>query len=125
TASSGLSQEEVKNMMRDAESHAEEDRKKKELIEVKNQADTLVYSVEKSLVDYGDKVTESEKKDIEAALEKCKRAKDTGTSVSDIKAAVDELTKASHKIAEHIYKSAQEQQASGPESDGGDKGKIS
>ncbi|MBF0505592.1 MAG: molecular chaperone DnaK [Nitrospirae bacterium] len=119
TASSGLSQEEVKNMMRDAESHAEEDRKKKELVEVKNQADTLVYSVEKSLVDYGDKVTESEKKDIEAALERCKQAKDTGTDTAAIRAAVDELTKASHKIAEHIYKAAQGQPGSGPETDGG------
>src|SRR5208283_2426946 len=120
TASSGLSEEEVKKMMRDAESHAEEDRKKKELIEIKNQADTLVYSVEKSLKDYGDKVTESEKKDIEVALEKCRRAKDTGTSVSDIRVAVDELTKASHKIAEHIYKAAQEQAGSGASSDGGE-----
>ncbi len=119
TASSGLSKEEVQKMMRDAESHAVEDKKKKELVEVKNQADTLVYSVEKSLKEYGDKVSESEKKDIEAALEKCRRAKDAGTSVSDIQAAVDELTKASHKIAEHIYKSDQGQPGSGPESDGG------
>lgn len=119
TASSGLSEEEVKGMMRDAESHAAEDKKKKELVEVKNQADTLVYSVEKSLKDYGDKITEAEKKDIEAALEKCRRAKDTGTSASDIQTAVDELTKASHKIAEHIYKAAQEQSAGGPAADGG------
>ncbi len=119
TASSGLSDEEVKKMMRDAESHADEDKKKKELVEVKNQADTLVYSVEKSLKDYGDKVTDSEKKDIEAALEKCRRAKDAGTDASDIRAAIDELTKVSHKIAEHMYKSAQGQPGSGPESDGG------
>ena len=119
TASSGLSKDEVQKMMRDAESHADEDKKKKELVEVKNQADTLVYSVEKSLKEYGDKVTESEKKDIEAALEKCRRAKDAGTSVSDIQAAVDELTKVSHKIAEHVYKSTQGQPGSGPESDGG------
>ena len=84
TASSGLSKDEVQKMMRDAESHADEDKKKKELVEVKNQADTLVYSVEKSLKEYGDKVSESEKKDIEAALEKCRRAKDAGTNVSDI-----------------------------------------
>ncbi len=119
TASSGLSKDEVQKMMRDAESHADEDKKKKDLVEVKNQADTLVYSVEKSLKEYGDKVTESEKKDIEAALEKCKQAKDAGTNVSDIRNAVDELTKVSHKMAEHIYKSAQEQPGSGPESDGG------
>ena len=123
TASSGLSKEEVQKMMRDAESHADEDRKKKELVEVKNQADTLVYSVEKSLKEYGDKVTEAEKKDIEAALEKCRQAKDAGTNAADIRAAVDELTKASHKIAEHIYKAAQEQHGSGPETDGGAKAK--
>jgi len=119
TASSGLSKEEVQKMMRDAEAHADEDKKKKDLVEVKNQADTLVYSVEKSLKEYGDKVSESEKKDIEAALEKCRRAKDTGTNVSDMQAAVEELTKASHKIAEHIYKSAQGQPGSDPGSDGG------
>jgi molecular chaperone DnaK len=109
----------VKKMMRDAESHAEEDRKKKELVEVKNQADTLVYSVEKSLKDYGDKVTESEKKDIEAALDRCRKAKDAGTNVSEIKAAIDELTKVSHKIAEHVYKAAQGQPEGGPSTDGG------
>ncbi|MFZ5997158.1 MAG: molecular chaperone DnaK [Nitrospirota bacterium] len=111
TASSGLSDEEVKRMMRDAEAHAEEDRKRKELIEAKNQADTLIYSVEKSLKEYGDKVTETEKKEIEAALEKCRKAKDTGTTADEVRSAMDELTRASHKIAEHIYKAAQEQQA--------------
>ena len=113
TASSGLSEEEIKNMMRDAESHADEDRKKKELIEAKNQADTLVYSVEKSLREYGDKITEDEKKSIEAAIEKCKKAKDSSSDAAEIKAATEELTTASHKIAEHIYKAAQEQQAAG------------
>ncbi|MCL5977062.1 MAG: molecular chaperone DnaK [Nitrospirae bacterium] len=111
TASSGLSQDEIKNMMRDAESHAEEDRKKKELAEARNTADTLVYSVEKSVRDYGDKLTEDEKKDIEAALEKCKKVKDSSSDPVEIKNAVEELTKASHKIAEHVYKAAQEQAA--------------
>lgn len=125
TASSGLSEEEVKKMMRDAEAHAEEDKKKKELVEVKNQADTLVYSVENSLKDFGDKVTESEKKDIEAALEKCRQAKDAGTDVAAIRAAVEELTKASHKIAEHVYKAQQAQAGGGPETgDGGAKAKA-
>lgn len=111
TASSGLTEEEIKRMMRDAESHAAEDRKKKELAEARNNADTLIYSVEKSLKDYGDKLTEAEKKDIETALEKCKKAKDTSNEASEIKAAIEGLTKASHKIAEHVYKAAQEQQA--------------
>lgn len=114
TASSGLSDEEVKKMMRDAESHAEEDRKKKQLAEVRNEADTLIYSVEKSLREYGDKLSESEKKDIEAELEKCKKTKDTSTDASEIKSSVERLMQVSHKIAEHIYKAAGAQQAAGP-----------
>ncbi|MCL4492717.1 MAG: molecular chaperone DnaK, partial [Nitrospirae bacterium] len=118
TASSGLSDEEIKKMVRDAESHAEDDRKKKALAEARNEADTLVYSVDKSLKEYGDKITEAEKKDIEAALEKCRKTKETSHEASEIKAAVDELTRASHKIAEHIYKAAQEQQAAGAQAGG-------
>ncbi|MEW6569950.1 MAG: molecular chaperone DnaK [Nitrospirota bacterium] len=106
TASSGLSEEEIKKMMRDAESHAEEDRRKKQLAEARNEADTLVYTVEKSLRDYGDKLTESEKKDIEEALDRCRKVKDTSTDVSEIKPAIENLTRASHKLAEHIYKGA-------------------
>lgn len=117
TASSGLSEEEIKKMVRDADAHAEEDKKKKELIEAKNTADTLIYSVEKSLREYGDKITDAEKKDIEAALEKCKKAKDSSSSTSEIKAAIDELTTASHKIAEHVYGAAQQQ--AGADSTGG------
>jgi molecular chaperone DnaK len=69
TASSGLNEEEIKKMMRDAESHSDEDKRKKQLAEAKNEADTLVYTVEKSLKDYGDKLNEAEKKEIEEALE--------------------------------------------------------
>jgi molecular chaperone DnaK len=110
TASSGLNDEEVKRMMRDAESHADEDKKKKQLIETKNTADTLIYSVEKSLKEYGDKVTPDEKAAIEAALEKCRKAKDSGASVEEIQAAIDELTTTSHKLAEQMYQQAQAQQ---------------
>jgi molecular chaperone DnaK len=122
TASSGLSDEEIKRMVRDAESHSDEDKKKKELVELKNNADTLVYSVEKSLKDYGDKVTDDEKKAIESALEKCKSVKD-GNDPEAIKAAVEELTTASHKLAEHIYKAAQEQQSAGASAGDGQKAK--
>ncbi|MCX5718047.1 MAG: molecular chaperone DnaK [Nitrospirae bacterium] len=111
TASSGLSSEEVKKMTRDAESHGEEDKKKKQLAEARNEADTMIYSVEKSLKEYGDKLSESEKKDIEASLETCKKAKDSGTDASEIKSSVESLMKASHKLAEHIYKAAGDQQA--------------
>lgn len=111
TASSGLTDEEIKRMMRDAEEHAAEDHRKKELAEARNNADTLVYSVEKSVKEYGDKLTEAEKKDIEAALEKCRKAKESSNDPAEIKAAIEELTKASHKIAEHMYKAAQQQHA--------------
>ncbi|MBN2655379.1 MAG: molecular chaperone DnaK [Nitrospirae bacterium] len=110
TASSGLSDEEIKKMTRDAEEHAEEDKKRKQLIEAKNEADTLVYSIEKSLKDYGDKISADEKKSVEDAIEKCKKVKDSSSDPAEIKAAVEELSTASHKIAEHVYKAAQAQQ---------------
>ncbi|MFN3479427.1 MAG: molecular chaperone DnaK [Thermodesulfovibrionales bacterium] len=112
TASSGLTEEEIKKMMREAEAHAEEDRKKKQLAEARNEADNLVYGVEKSLREYGDKLTESERKEIEGALERCKKIKDTSSDASEIRSAIDNLMKASHKIAEHIYRAAGAQ--SGP-----------
>lgn len=107
TASSGLSDEEIKKMVRDSESHADEDKKKKLLAEARNEADTLVYTVEKSIKDYGDKITETEKKEVEEALDKCKKVKDTSQDHAEIRAAIDELTKASHKIAEQVYKASQ------------------
>ena len=120
TASSGLSEEEIKKMVRDAETHSDEDKKRKEFVEAKNNADTLVYSVEKSLKDYGDKITADEKRDVEAALERCKKAKDSGTSADEVKSAVEELTKVSHKLAEHVYKETQQaSSAGGPAGDGG------
>ena len=118
TASSGLSEDEVNKMTQDAESHAEEDTKRKELAMVRNEADTLAYSVEKSLTEYGDKLTDDEKTDIEAALEAVKRLKESSSEASEIKEAVTKLTNASHKIAEQVYKTAQEQQAG----DGADSG---
>ncbi|MBS1232880.1 MAG: dnaK [Nitrospirae bacterium] len=113
TASSGLNEEEIKKMMRDADSHSEEDKKKKQLAEAKNEADTLVYTVEKSLKDYGDKLNETEKKDIEEALERCRKAKDTGIDASEIKSATENLMTKSHKLAEHLYKAGGAQ--AGPE----------
>ncbi|GAB4412676.1 MAG: molecular chaperone DnaK [Thermodesulfovibrionales bacterium] len=114
TASSGLTDEEIKRMVRDAESHAEDDRKKKQIAEARNDADTLVYTVEKSLREYGDKLTESEKREIEDALERCKKVKDTSTDITEIRSAIENLTRASHKIAEHIYR-AGAQAGAGPE----------
>jgi len=113
TASSGLNDEEIKKMMRDAESHSEDDKRKKQLAESRNEADTLIYTVEKSLKDYGDKLTESEKKDIEEAIERCKKAKDTSNEVSEIKSATENLMTKSHKLAEHLYKGAGAQAGAG------------
>ncbi|OGW41106.1 MAG: molecular chaperone DnaK [Nitrospirae bacterium RBG_13_39_12] len=106
TASSGLNEEEIKKMMRDADTHSEDDKKKKQLAEARNEADTIVYTVEKSLRDYGDKLSASEKTDIQNEMEKCKKLKDTSNEASEIKSAVESLTRASHKLAEHIYKEA-------------------
>jgi len=104
TASSGLSEEEIKRTTGDAESHATEDKNKRQLAEAKNNADTLVYTVEKSLKDYGDKISESDKQKINTALEKCRNLKDTTTDADELRKAIDELTAASHKIAEELYK---------------------
>ncbi|MEJ5227025.1 molecular chaperone DnaK [Thermodesulfovibrio sp.] len=106
TASSGLSEEEIKKMIREAEAHAEEDRRKKQLAEARNDADNMIYTVEKTLRDMGDKITEDEKKRIEEAIEKCRRIKDTSNDVNEIKAAVEELARTSHKLAEELYKKA-------------------
>ena len=105
TASSGLSEEEIKKMVQDAEAHAEEDRKKRDLIEARNQADSLVYMTEKSLKEHGDKVDSSVKSAIEAAVSKTKSAME-GSDADAIKAAVDELQTASHKLAEAMYQQA-------------------
>jgi molecular chaperone DnaK len=115
-ASSGLSKEEIERMQQQAKEHEEEDKKKKELVETKNQLDTLVYSTEKAVKDYGDKVSDDEKKKISEAVEKAKTALKTDNA-DEMKKAQEELTKASHKLSEEIYKDmqakAQQQQSAG------------
>ncbi len=106
TAPKKLSKEEIEKMVNDAEKFAEDDKKKKEEVEVKNQADTLVYSVEKSLKDFGDKVTQDEKLKIEQKLNDLKEAI-KGSDAEKIKKEMEELSKAAHKLAEEVYKSAQ------------------
>ena len=106
TASSGLSEEEIERMVKEAEAHAEEDRKRRELIETKNKADALIYSTEKSLKDFADKVTEDEKKEIQEAIEKLKKAME-GNSKEEIEKAMENLARKSHKLAEEAYKKAQ------------------
>ena len=110
TASSGLTEEEIKKMIRDAEAHAEEDRRKKQLAEARNEADNMIYTVEQTLRNIGDRVSEDEKKRIEEAIEKCRRIKDTSNDANEIKASVEELARASHRIAEELYKKAEASQ---------------
>jgi molecular chaperone DnaK len=106
TASSGLSKEEIDKMVRDAESHASEDKQKRELIEARNQADSLAYSTEKSLKEFGDKIDAAEKQRIEEALATLKKSLE-GSDADAIKKAVEELSQASHKLAEAVYAKAQ------------------
>jgi molecular chaperone DnaK len=112
TASSGLSKDEVNRMMREAESHAEEDKSRRELVDVRNQADSLSYSVEKTLSENRDKLGAAEISTIEAAAEALKKAMQ-GEDAAAIRKAMDELQKASHAMADMLYKQAQAKQASG------------
>ncbi len=107
TASSGLSKDEIDRLIRDAESHAEEDKKRKELVEVRNQADTLIYSTEKSLKDLGDKVDSATRSQVESAITPLKKAME-GDDIEEIKRLTDQLMNASHKVAEAMYQKASE-----------------
>ena len=105
TASSGLSEAEIKEMVKDAESHADEDKKRKELIEARNHLDTLIYSSEKSLKEFGDKLSASDRSDLDGALEKSKGLLQS-EDLDSIKDVTDTLMKASHKLSEEMYKKA-------------------
>ncbi len=110
TASSGLSDAEIKNLVREAEAHAEEDKKKRELVEVRNQADTLIYSTEKTMHEMGDKLDPKTKSDIEAQIAKLRTTME-GDSKDAIQKDVDALMQMSHKVAEEAYKRAAGAQA--------------
>ena len=110
TASSGLNEEEIKKMVKDAEAHAGEDKKRKEVVEARNHLDTLIYSTEKSLKDYSGELDGAVKQDIEAALEKAKKALE-GQDAQTLRSAADELSHSSHKLAEAMYAKASQQQA--------------
>jgi molecular chaperone DnaK len=105
TASSGLAKEEVEKMVRDAQTHVAEDKKRRELIDLRNQADNLAYSVEKLLGENRARVAETEVKAIEEAIAEARKAAE-GEDAAAIKAAMDRLTKASHKLAEELYRQA-------------------
>jgi len=114
TASSGLSKEEIDALVKDAEMHADEDKKKKEIVEARNSADALIYSTERSIKDLGDKVDSETKGKVEAASAALKKAIE-GEDVEEIKKLSEELTQVSHKLAEAMYQqaSAADQQAGG------------
>jgi len=95
----------VEKMARDADAHVAEDRKKKEEIETRNQADAMVYNIEKMLREHRDKVSESDAKAVEQAVEETKKAMADG-GTDRIRAAMDKLTSASHKLAEAMYRTA-------------------
>jgi molecular chaperone DnaK len=111
-SSSGLSETEIKKMVKDAEVHVEEDKKKKTLIEARNRADQMVYTTEKTLKEYGDKISEDEKKRIEDAIQKVKD-KMQGDIADEINKAIEEMMTASHKIAEEVYKKTTAQAQAG------------
>ncbi len=110
-ASSDLSEEEIEKMKKDAEAHAEEDKKKAEAVTIRNTADTLVFTTEKALKDAGDKITADEKKPVEEKLEALKEIlKDEKADSEKIKKASEELSTAAQAIGEKLYKAAQEAQ---------------
>jgi molecular chaperone DnaK len=118
TASSGLNEDEIEKMVKDAEAHADEDRRKREEADVRNNADSLVYTTEKSLSELGDQVSPDDRKAIETALEEVKEAL-KGSDIDDIRRKTEILMQASYKLAEHMYAQAgTEGPQMGPEGDG-------
>ena len=105
TASSGLSKDEVDKMMREAESHAEDDRKRKEEIETRNHADQAAYAAEKMLRESGDKLSPSDRAPIETAIEELKKAIEKN-DVAEMKRTMETLNSAQHRAAEAMYKNA-------------------
>ena len=115
-ASGGLSDEEIERMVKEAEENAEQDKKKRELVDAKNQADALVHQTEKNIKEHGDKVQESDKKNIESDIEELKKLKDS-EDIEAIKAKTESLVQSSMKLGEAIYKQDQTSKAdqqSGP-----------
>ena len=112
-SSSGLSKEDIEKMTKEAKEHGAEDKKKRELIEARNQLDSFIYSVEKSMKEHGDKVSDTDKKKVEEELARARKAV-SSDDADEIKKAQEELGKASHKLAEEMYKAASaKQQAAG------------
>jgi molecular chaperone DnaK len=120
TASSGLSEEEIEKLVKDAELHAEEDKDKRELVDARNAADSLIYATEKSLKEAGEKLDANTKGEIENAIDKLKKAME-GEDTAEIKQLSEELTQISHKIAEVLYAQAAQSQAQPDQEAGSEK----
>jgi molecular chaperone DnaK len=117
TASSGLNEQEIEQMVKDAEAHAQEDRRKREEADVRNNADSLVYTTEKSLRELGEQVAPDDSKAIETALTDVKEAL-KGSDIDDIRRKTEILTQASYKLAEHMYAKAGTEGQGAPQGDG-------
>jgi molecular chaperone DnaK len=121
-ASSGLNESDIDKMVREAEAHAEEDKRERERVEARNEADALLYQTEKAMKDYGDKVGGSEKENIDAAMKDLRKAME-GSDLEAIKQKTEALKQASYKLSEELYKHAQASQqaqgAQGPQSAAG------
>ncbi len=114
TASSGLSKEEIDKLVKDAEMHAEDDKKKRELVEARNTADSLIYQTEKSMKELGDKVDADTKSTVDDVIGRLKTAME-GEDTQNINTLCEELTQSSHKLAEAMYQQASQEQAGGPD----------
>ncbi len=117
TGSSGLSKEEIDRMVKEAEAHAEEDKRRAELIEARNRGDSLIYQIEKLLKEHADKITEADKQAIESAISQLKTAI-AGEDVNAINSAIENLTNVSHKLSQYLYQS----QTGGAQPGGADAG---
>jgi len=122
-SSSGLNEAEIQRMVKDAEAHAEQDKKEREAVDTRNQAESLVFQTEKTLGEIGDKISEDEKSKIKAGVEDLK-SKMKGEDTAAIKASMDELMKVSHKMAEELYKQANAAGAAGAAGGGDKKGAV-
>ncbi|MBQ9950407.1 MAG: Hsp70 family protein, partial [Clostridia bacterium] len=118
TASTNLSEDDIQKAVDEAERYAEEDKKRKEEVDARNQADNLIYTTEKSLKDFGDKVTPDEKTEIEAEIEKVKKALE-GSNTEEIKTACEKLTEVSYKSFGRIYQEETQAQNAQAQSAGG------
>jgi molecular chaperone DnaK len=115
-SSSGLTEEEINKMVKEAEAHAEEDKRERARIDARNEADSLIYSTEKSLKDYGDKISSADKATIESAVADLKGVMDNQSATAEeIKAKVEALQQASYKLAEEVYKQSAASGAEGAE----------